>query len=74
MTVRQLSNLRFDESIINKVIERNNGLKVDEKLDINKEDLINKIKENNSSTELMNTIFTHLFMDGIGFAFIKKNN
>ena len=22
----------------------------------------------------MNTIFTHLFMDGIGFAFIKKNN
>ena len=22
----------------------------------------------------MNTIFTHLFMDGIGFDYIKKNN
>lgn len=41
-----VTNIPVDEVIVNKVIDLNNGLKGDLRLNINKEDLINKIKEN----------------------------
>lgn len=41
-----VTNIPVDEIIVNKVIDLNNGLKGDLRLNINKEDLINKIKEN----------------------------